>query len=686
MKFVHSEILWALLALSIPVIVHLFNFRKFKKVMFSNVSFLKEIQQETKSKSKLKHLLILLARMFAMACIILAFAQPYIPLNDDQLKAGDKAVSIYIDNSFSTQSDGEGGSVLELEKSKAIELIEAHKPTDKFQVLTNDFEGRHQRLVNQEEAIQLVQEIAPSPAAKALSEVMARQQDLLISSPQASKMAYILSDLQGNMMDVDQVKADSSIRFHILPENAKVVANIAVDSVWFATPVRQLNVVEQLYVRLRNNGAEKKENLSINLKINGQQKSVGSASLEPYQTQEVELSFTNTEPGFKLAEIHVDDQPITFDNTYNFSFNVAQRINVLNIRGNLTADPVQVLFSDDPYFQTTTVAEGAIDFSAFGKADLIIVNQLQKISSGLASELEKFVSNGGSCVIIPATQIDLVSFNDLLQRCEAGTITGRMAFGMTPGNPVTAVNFDHYLLRGVLEKNSGNEKVAYPHVGDYYTLTMGSNGNVEPIMTLQSNDPFFISAKHGGGFIYCSAVSLQPTESNFIAHSFFPTLLLRMAEFAQNSDALSYTLGKELSVTLRNVTVNGEQTFKLVNKENGGQYIPEHRNAGGNTEIFFQNALTEAGNYLLNLGDSTITTLSFNFDRRESYTTPKSADDMLNALKSAGLNNVQLLKSDVESLGAIAGEITEGKKYWYSMIIWGLIFLAIEVLLIKFWK
>src|SRR5687768_6356730 len=100
MKFVHPEILYALSALSIPIIVHLFNFRRFKKVLFSNVEFLKEIKLETQSKSKIKHLLILLSRMIAMACIILAFAQPYIPAGNSTTRPGDRAISIYLDNSF----------------------------------------------------------------------------------------------------------------------------------------------------------------------------------------------------------------------------------------------------------------------------------------------------------------------------------------------------------------------------------------------------------------------------------------------------------------------------------------------------------------------------------------------------------------------------------------------------------
>ena len=166
MKFVHPEILWALSALAIPIIVHLFNFRRFKKVLFSNVAFLKEIKQETQSKSKLKHLLILFARLLALACIVLAFAQPYLPGASQNQVAGDRAVSIFLDNSFSMQSENQDGPLLELAKNKAIEIASSYSPTDKFQLLTCDFEGRHQRLVSREEVIDLIQEVQISPSNK----------------------------------------------------------------------------------------------------------------------------------------------------------------------------------------------------------------------------------------------------------------------------------------------------------------------------------------------------------------------------------------------------------------------------------------------------------------------------------------------------------------------------------------
>ena len=100
MKFAYPEFLYALFAIAIPIIIHLFNFRKFKKIYFSNVEFLKEVQQETQSKSQLKHLLILLSRILAIAFLVLAFAQPFIPVSDTAITDQNNVVGIYIDNSL----------------------------------------------------------------------------------------------------------------------------------------------------------------------------------------------------------------------------------------------------------------------------------------------------------------------------------------------------------------------------------------------------------------------------------------------------------------------------------------------------------------------------------------------------------------------------------------------------------
>ena len=159
MSFVFPSFLFALSAISIPVIIHLFNFRKFKKISFTNVRFIREVKRDTQSKSKLKHLIILLMRILAVAFLVFAFAQPFIPVSKTAVVESERAISVYIDNSFSMDAVGQNGTLLEQAKSKAAEIVKAYKPSDKFQLLTNDFEARHQRLMNREEFLQQLDEV-----------------------------------------------------------------------------------------------------------------------------------------------------------------------------------------------------------------------------------------------------------------------------------------------------------------------------------------------------------------------------------------------------------------------------------------------------------------------------------------------------------------------------------------------
>ena len=100
MQFLFPSVLWVLLALAIPIIIHLFHFRRFKKVYFTNVKFLKEIKEEKSTRNKLRNLLVLLSRLAAMACLIFAFAQPFLA-KEDSAKTGKNYVSIFLDNSNS---------------------------------------------------------------------------------------------------------------------------------------------------------------------------------------------------------------------------------------------------------------------------------------------------------------------------------------------------------------------------------------------------------------------------------------------------------------------------------------------------------------------------------------------------------------------------------------------------------
>ncbi|MBL4904558.1 MAG: BatA domain-containing protein, partial [Flavobacteriaceae bacterium] len=131
MQFKQPEILYFLIALIIPILVHLFQLQKFKKTVFTNVAFLQKIVQQNRKSSQLKKWLLLLSRLLLFSALIIAFSQPYFS-NKKELR--NSTVFIYLDNSLSMSSNGEKGELL---KNAIQEIIENSNLKTNYSLLTN---------------------------------------------------------------------------------------------------------------------------------------------------------------------------------------------------------------------------------------------------------------------------------------------------------------------------------------------------------------------------------------------------------------------------------------------------------------------------------------------------------------------------------------------------------------------
>lgn len=691
MRFVNPAFLFSLFAISVPIIIHLFNFRRYKKVYFSNVRFLKEVKQETQSKSRLKHLLVLACRVLAVGLISLAFAQPYIPSANTKVVMGDKVVSIFIDNSFSMDAVNKSGTLLDEEKKRAQEILSGYGPTDKFQLLTNDFEGRHQRLVNKEEFLEMLDEVKISPSVKDLPEITSRIFDLLGKSNAVKKKAFILSDFQKSITRLEKIKNDSAVEVVLIPILAQEKNNVYIDSCWFESPVRQPGQSEKVNVRIRNVSEKTVDNNSIRLFINGQQKTPASFSVESNAASTVVLSFASKETGIQNCRIELNDYPVTFDDKFYFSFSVAKNIPVLCINALAkTTDPsnpdnqnknLSTLFRDS-LFKLSNVPESRIDYSALSSYRLIVLNELKSISSGLAQELRRFTSNGGSLVIFPSTEMDINSYREFL----ATVNTDPYLTLDTANTKVDKINFEHPVYHDVFEKK--NDNIDLPVVMAHYKINKSSHSNEEFLMRMQNGDAFLSQYTFKKGKIYLSAVPLDPAFSNFTRHALFVPTLFKIAVFSQPGLPLFYTIGKDEVIEVNTTAVNGEHVFHIRGEGTGNAFdiIPEHKVNENSTDVFVHNQVNLAGNYTLLLGDSALSGISFNYDRKESNLDCYSADELEKLKEASGLANFSLLEAGTKTLTDTLSEMDQGKKLWKWCIILALLFLAGEVSLLRFWK
>ncbi len=682
MEFLYPGFLYALAALAIPIIVHLFNFRRFKKIAFTNVRFLREIKLKTQSQNQLRHLLILLMRLLAVAFLVFAFAQPFIPNSDSTANDGTRAVSVFIDNSFSMEGETEAGSLLETAKNRAIDIAMAYEPTDRFLLLTNDFEGRHQRYVSRQEFVQWVQEVEVSPQSHSLREISTRQNDPLKTSGDSRKMSYLVSDFQKSQFDLENFATDTTIAatFVVLERNSP--GNLYIDSVWFNTPVRKLRDAEQLNVRIRNAGRERVENVPLKLAINGNQSAVATFAVEPGAASIATLSYINETPGFYAVEVSIEDYPITFDDSWHFGYRVFDKIIVQSLRPENANrnDVLKAVFSSDSVYHYTSATDRSVDYANLANVNLMILNGLTEISTGLSASLVTFVKNGGSLFIIPSAEINADSYNAMLNQLDAGAY---LQFRRTELK-VKTINLEHPVYKGVFEKIPDNPDL--PTSSAHFSMSRSLKSGGDDIMAFANGAQFLSTSNSGTGKVYTLAVPIQAEYSNFARHALFVATTLRIAELSQNTAMTNTWISAESYFTIPAPALQGDAVFKLRKINGQTEVIPQHQLRDGLLEIGPGPDINVSGNYILTLGIDTLCVAGLNYSRSESNLDSYMNEEIKELIRANPDIKAEVFDGNTQSLTRTIAVQQKGTELWKWCLFLVLAFLLLESLLIRFWN
>lgn len=672
MQFLYPTFLWALTALAIPVIIHLFYFRRFKKVYFTNVRFLRELKKETSARSRLRNLLILLMRLLAIASLVFAFAQPFIPV-EKEIISGNRLVSVFVDNSFSMSQTSEKVPLIDQAKEKAREIVRSYKPTDKFQILTNRSSGGEQFLLSQEDAIKQIDEIQLTPGTRtggaierAIIEVRNQDETLV-------PVAYILSDFQEKQYG-DLTLNDTLTQWNLIPLSSIRQNNVAIDSAWFAAPVQLVGQVNQLLVRIRNYSDQTVDNVRLTWQQNGQQKPEGTIDLEGNASVIDTINFQPERGGWQSLQLSITDYPIQFDDTYELAFDVRSNVRVLLIHDGRPDPYLKAAFQAPGYFTLKEEQSARLNYSELSAYDLVILQELETISSGLEKAVKDYMENGGNALFFPKKE----NGKDRLAAMVSG-LGGEAAINVRDGEfEVTRINESSFVFENVYARMSN--RLRLPRTKWRLEFGLGSRSNAEWLMRYADGSPFLIRFPAGTGNLFVSAAPVDLNYSDLVQQAeIFVPMLFRMAVSASGSKRPAYTIGRDETIILDIAAPEGDQTLRIGTDPG---IIPAFSPRPRGMALFTADGIREAGVFPLTLADSTLALLAYNFDRLES------GQDFLgtSALKSAFPGAT--VWEDV-ALGSFSREIQErdrGIILWKWLIILALIFLALESLILRLWK
>ncbi len=629
MKFHNPEILYALLLLSIPFIVHLFKFRRFKKVWFPNVSFLFLIERESRRSRKLKKYLVLFLRTMAFLFVILAFAKPYFP---SKINASSD-LHIVFDAS---------PSVLYSEENKTIrqELLSALQS-----VLTDEktyyFHDRNETyFFTGREIVEHLQKSPVSPYVFNHSEYL----NDLSKQDSIPKTVYYFTDSQFlTNRDLDLIRRDSLSEYHFFIQKPDFPSNAYVDTL-FMTGKDLYSIGLDVVVKSKGRSFK----LAVELVVKG--KTLFKKDLEVTGDFSDTIHFEIPKKyGVHFGEVRLKgEQKAGFDNVLYFVLPRPLSYRVL-IAGKEIPSYLKSLFAED-FVQAEMYKPEKIPWERINEFDLTVFYGWEPYYNW--NLIQKYAQTKPVVFIPDFTENDGFFYERFF--------TNEPALDTIKRN-VDHINYSSRFFQDVFQKKE--RQFHAPFSRKYYRMI--PNGEV--LLSMTGGVPFFV--RKGNVYFFTSALHLP--ESNFylsplIVPAFYKPLMKK-----QNLSSLYNYFPAHGFVDL-DIPIM-EKPIKIQNQKHS--FIPYMERKDGKTRVFLENHLTEPGIYFVLSDQDTVDILAFNYDRRESQL------DYASNLHSTGRIHVIHSKSELES-----DQEKSPNKLQRILFLLALLFVLLEMIVLRYVK
>ncbi|MBQ4915501.1 BatA domain-containing protein [Maribacter sp. MMG018] len=639
MQFKHPEILWALLLLIIPIIVHLFQLRRFKKTPFTNVKLLKKVVSESRKSSSLKKWLILLCRLGLFAALIVAFAQPF-SANNEALKPQETV--FYIDNSFSLQAKTPNGTLLQ---NTIQDFIKETPENSTFSLFTNDrvFENVAIKDIRND-----LIDLAPSVGHLQLDQIILRANSLFSNRKETLKKTILISDFQTSMgpLPTDSLPSD----LYFIKSPTQDITNISIDSVFIS---KSNNEIIELTSLLSSNKSMDATPVSL---YNGD-KLIAKTAATFDTDKKAAVTFSVPAGEAILGRIVISDTGLLYDNQFYFNLNTVAKIKVLAI-SNAEAEYLQRIYTEDEFdFTNTDLAN--LNYGSLEDYNLIVLNELEQIPTGLSTVLNTFTKNGGSIVIIPATEIQVDSYNQLCSTYFNTTYTKKIEQPVA----ISEIAFDHNIYTDVFERNVANFQ--YPKVNGYY----GLQTNAQIALALQNKAPFLA----GNDNVYFFSAAISDDNANFKNSPLIVPTFYNIAKSSLKLPSLYTTLGEYTELEIP-ISLSKDNILTVVKDDY--EFIPQQRSLPKKVRLIFEENPTTDGIFEIRDNGQSLQNISFNYNRTESRLS------YLNLENQENINYYDTILNFFED----TQKTNRINEFWKWFAILALVFVVLETILQRLLK
>ncbi|HEY9187585.1 MAG TPA: BatA domain-containing protein [Ignavibacteria bacterium] len=697
MTFLNPFILFGLIASTIPVIIHILNLRKLKKIEFSSLQFLKELQKNKIRKIKLKQILLLIIRTLIIILIVFAFSRPVIKEYLSGFGSHAKSsIVIILDDSYSMDSNDENGNYFKQAKESAIKILDLLEEGDDVSIIrtsqlpeiteksSQNFNSIKKELLNYKIGYKYTDFVTAFNIAN----------QILSESKNFNKEIYLITDNQKtNYKNVNQINRlfNNNIKLYIIDIGSKSESNSAITNIEIINKIFEKNTPINIKVTIDSYGELKSSNAIVSIYSSGKRVTQKNVDLKS-GTIITELSFIPNKTGFIDGFVELEDDNCPIDNRRYFSFYIPERINLLltsqDEKDNLFLELALSSFSTDSlskknetFFNLTTIKNSNFSSKNITGFDAIIINGLKGFSSGDINRLKAFLHNGGGLILYSGKNDDITEINTFMTLLGLLKVKSIDNFNSSFIS-FNKVDFEHPIFQGIFEnkfgQNQNKKEIESPQI--IKNVNYELNNNALPVVTLSNNFPFLIDYSYEKSKILIFSVSPIIEFSDFPFKGIFIPLTFKSILYVSNK----YETGSSIlvgDIVDINFPFTGSNSNLILKYPDNNEEKITVSNSSNGVIYHFTNSKVP-GIFTINSSNEVLKMISVNLSPEESDLTKiekKELDNIMDKIKPDGYKYMNISSNIIQTLE----EARYGIELWKTLLFIALILVIIEMLLSK---
>ena len=204
-------------------------------------------------------------------------------------------------------------------------------------------------------------------------------------------------------------------------------------------------------------------------------------------------------------------------------------------------------------------------------------------------------------------------------------------------------------------------------------------------MEFENDDVFLVETIENNKTLYLFNSSFQSKNSNITSHAIFVPTFLKIKENTSVNQDIYYLIGQIKPIKIQ----QDLRSTKIIVSDQNNKF-PIHPNTklvNGTPTLYLNGILEKEGMYNIKKEDSVIKTISLNSNRRESELTSFQFNDFTSSLEKNNQDSFfKLVRSNQMDKKRADFTIQSQKDYWIYFIVLALIFIILEILIIKHYE